>query len=99
MTLTFFPMHLIGLLGMPRRIYTYSPDLGVAGMNLVSTGGPFLIGVSMLIFLPNLWRTRTPGQRAPNDPRGGPRAEGALPSPPPAPNFSVHPPARTRPPP
>jgi cytochrome c oxidase subunit 1 len=91
MNLTFFPMHLIGLLGMPRRIYTYSPDLGVAGLNLVSTVGAFLIGVSMLIFLANLWRTRTHGQRAPNDPWGGATLEWSIPSPPPVYNFSVIP--------
>jgi cytochrome c oxidase subunit 1 len=84
-------MHLIGLLGMPRRIYTYSPDLGVAGMNLVSTVGAFLIGVSMLIFLANVWRTRTHGERAPNDPWGGATLEWSIPSPPPVYNFSVIP--------
>ena len=91
MNLAFFPMHLIGLLGMPRRIYTYSPDLGVAGLNLVSTVGAFLIGVSILIFLANLWRTRTHGQRAPNDPWGGATLEWSIPSPPPVYNFSVIP--------
>src|SRR3989454_7511999 len=44
MNLAFFPMHLIGLLGMPRRIYTYAPDLGVSSLNLISTIGAFLIG-------------------------------------------------------
>jgi cytochrome c oxidase subunit 1 len=91
MNLTFFPMHLIGLLGMPRRIYTYSPDLGVAGLNLVSTVGAFLVGVSMLIFLANVWRTRTHGQRAGNDPWGGATLEWSIPSPPPVYNFSVIP--------
>src|SRR5439155_795987 len=58
MNLAFFPMHFIGLLGMPRRIYTYAPELGVAKLNLVSTVGAFLIGVSILVFLINVWRTR-----------------------------------------
>jgi cytochrome c oxidase subunit 1 len=76
---------------MPRRIYTYSPDLGVAGLNLVSTVGAFLIGVSMLIFLANLWRTRTHGERASNDPWGGATLEWSIASPPPVYNFSVIP--------
>src|SRR5205809_4179930 len=58
MNLAFFPMHFIGLLGMPRRIYTYSADLGVSDLNLVSTVGAFLIAVAMLVFLYNIWRTR-----------------------------------------
>src|SRR5207245_1182273 len=61
MNLTFFPMHFIGLLGMPRRIYTYSPDLGVAKLNLLSTVGALIIGLSALVFVFNLWRTRTKG--------------------------------------
>jgi len=51
MNLAFFPMHLIGLLGMPRRVYTYAPELGVGALNLVSTIGAFLIAVSILVFL------------------------------------------------
>src|SRR5207249_1084627 len=49
MNLAFFPMHLIGLLGMPRRIYTYTPELGVSALNLVSTVGAFLIAVAIQI--------------------------------------------------
>jgi cytochrome c oxidase subunit 1 len=91
MNLAFFPMHFIGLLGMPRRIYTYSPDLGVSDLNLVSTVGAFLIAVSILVFLYNLWRTRRHGQRASNDPWGGATLEWSIPSPPPVYNFSVIP--------
>src|SRR5207237_884067 len=56
MNLTFFPMHLIGLLGMPRRIYTYGPELGagIARLNLVSTVGALLIGVATLVFVWNI---------------------------------------------
>ena len=90
MNLTFFPMHFLGLLGMPRRIYTYDADLGLEGMNLVSTLGAFLIGVSVLVFLYNTWRARrTPA--APNDPWGGATLEWAVPSPPPPYNFTVIP--------
>src|SRR5205809_754732 len=91
MNLAFFPMHLIGLLGMPRRVYTYSPELGVGSLNLVSTLGAFLIALSILIFLVNLWHSRTRGQPASNDPWGGATLEWSIPSPPPVYNFSVIP--------
>jgi len=91
MNLAFFPMHLIGLLGMPRRVYTYAPELGVGTLNLVSTIGAFLIALSILIFLVNLWRSRTHGQPAPNDPWGGATLEWSVSSPPPVYNFSVIP--------
>src|SRR5207302_897372 len=91
MNLAFFPMHLIGLLGMPRRVYSYSPELGVSSLNLVSTVGAFLIALSILMFLVNLLRSRTHGQRAGNDPWGGATLEWSIPSPPPVYNFSVIP--------
>ena len=91
MNLAFFPMHLIGLLGMPRRIYTYSPELGVSDLNLVSTIGAFLIALSILLFIVNILRTRTQGQRAGNDPWGGATLEWSISSPPPVYNFSVIP--------
>jgi cytochrome c oxidase subunit 1 len=96
MNLAFFPMHLIGLLGMPRRIYTYSPELGVATLNLVSTVGAFLIGVGVLVFVWNVWRTRTRGQLAGNDPWGGATLEWTIASPPPVHNFDVIPTVASR---
>jgi cytochrome c oxidase subunit 1 len=96
MNLAFFPMHLIGLLGMPRRIYTYSPELGVATLNLVSTVGAFLIGVGVLVFIWNVWRTRTRGQLAGNDPWGGATLEWTIASPPPVHNFDVIPTVASR---
>ncbi len=96
MNLAFFPMHFIGLLGMPRRVYTYAPELGVTDLNRVSTVGAFLIALSILIFLVNLWRSRTHGQPAANDPWGGATLEWAIPSPPPPYNFSVIPTVTSR---
>jgi len=96
MNLAFFPMHLIGLLGMPRRVYTYAPELGVGALNLVSTIGAFLIALSILLFLVNLWRSRTHGQPAPNDPWGGATLEWSVSSPPPVYNFSVIPTVASR---
>jgi len=91
MNLAFFPMHLSGLLGMPRRIYTYSPDLGVAGFNLVSTIGAFLVGIATLVFFWNLLRTRWQPVNAPANPWNGATLEWAIPSPPPVYNFTVIP--------
>ena len=98
MNLAFFPMHFSGLLGMPRRIYTYPDELGVTSMNLVSTIGAFLIGVATLVFFWNLFRHRralAPGA-GPSDPWGGATLEWAVPSPPPAYNFSVIPVVESR---
>jgi cytochrome c oxidase subunit 1 len=91
MNLTFFPMHFIGMLGMPRRIYTYTPALGLDTMNLVSTIGAFTIGVATLLFAWNAWRTRRHGEQAPNDPWGGATLEWSIPSPPPPHNFDIVP--------
>jgi len=91
MNLAFFPMHLSGLLGMPRRIYTYSGQLGVTQFNQISTVGAFLIGVATLIFLFNLLRSLRRPADAPNNPWGGATLEWAIPSPPPVYNFTVIP--------
>ena len=91
MNVAFFPMHVIGLFGMPRRIYTYSADLGLETMNLVSSAGAFLLGGSMLIFVFNVWRSRKNGEDAGNNPWGGSTLEWAISSPPPVYNFTVIP--------
>ena len=91
MNLAFFPMHFSGLLGMPRRIYTYGPELGVTRLNEISTAGAFLIGVSVLVFLVNLFWARKRGEPAGNDPWQGATLEWAIPSPPPVYNFTVIP--------
>jgi len=96
MNLAFFPMHFSGLLGMPRRIYTYGPELGVTRLNEISTAGAFLIGVAVLVFLVNLWWTRKRGEPAGNDPWQGATLEWAIPSPPPVYNFTVIPRVESR---
>jgi cytochrome c oxidase subunit I len=96
MNIAFFPMHLIGLLGMPRRVYTYSPELGVSGLNLLSTIGAFLIAASILLFLYNMLHALRSGSRAPNDPWGGATLEWSVSSPPPPYNFSVIPTVASR---
>jgi cytochrome c oxidase subunit I+III len=53
----FFPMHITGLLGMPRRVYTYAPEMGWGGLNLVSTIGAFLFAAGVLLFAVDAFRT------------------------------------------
>jgi cytochrome c oxidase subunit 1 len=96
MNLTFFPMHFIGMLGMPRRIYTYGPELGLSTMNLVSSIGAFTIGLATLVFAYNLWRTRRHGEAAGPNPWGGATLEWSIPSPPPVHNFDVIPTVTSR---
>jgi heme/copper-type cytochrome/quinol oxidase subunit 3 len=79
---TFFPQHLLGLAGMPRRVYTYSEGLGWDGYNLVSTIGAFTIAAGVLVFVINaIWSlTRRPD--APDNPWHGDTLEWATSSPP-----------------
>jgi len=55
--LAFFPMHITGLLGMPRRVYTYAPGLGWDGLNMLSTVGAFVFAAGVLLFAADAWRT------------------------------------------
>jgi len=96
MNLTFFPMHFIGLLGMPRRIYTYAPELGLGTMNLVSTIGAFVIGLGTLALVINVLWSRRHGEPAGPDPWGGATLEWSIPSPPPPHNFDVIPTVTSR---
>ncbi|MDO8614557.1 MAG: cytochrome c oxidase subunit I [Dehalococcoidia bacterium] len=86
--LTFFPMHISGLLGMPRRIYTYSGDNGWDLWNLMSTVGAFTIALSILVFMINVAITARRGDRAGSDPWDGRTLEWSIPSPPPPYNFA-----------
>ena len=52
---TFFPQHMLGLLGMPRRVYTYSEDGLWEAYNLISTIGSCVMGVGILVFVANVW--------------------------------------------
>jgi cytochrome c oxidase subunit I+III len=63
----FFPMHVTGLLGMPRRVYTYPADMGWNGLNLVSTIGAFLFAAGVLLFAVDVARTlRRPSKQVGN---------------------------------
>jgi cytochrome c oxidase subunit I len=83
---TFFPQHMLGLLGMPRRIYTYD-DVGMLeGYNLASTVGSYVMGLGILFFIWNAFASRK-GRRAGNDPWLADTLEWYTTSPPPAHNF------------
>jgi cytochrome c oxidase subunit I len=90
--LTFYPMHHLGLGGMTRRIYTYQPETGWHWLNHWATGGAYLMGVGVLLVIINLWRSRTRGPLAGDNPWGGGTLEWATSSPPPRYNF-MHPPS------
>jgi cytochrome c oxidase subunit I len=90
--LAFFPMHQLGLSGMPRRVADYSPDAGWTVLNLVSTAGAFLIALSIFPFLINVIASFINGEAAGDDPWEGNTLEWATTSPPPAYNFDRLPP-------
>jgi cytochrome c oxidase subunit 1 len=94
--LTFFPMHFSGLLGMPRRIYTYDAGQGWELFNLTATAGTYLLVVSTAIFVWNFLRSRTRGEIAGNDPWGAATLEWSIPSPPPEYNFAEIPEVSSR---
>ena len=88
---TFFPMHFLGLDGMPRRIYTYPQGMGWDLWNMVSTVGAFIIGLSILAFIWNVVHNFRKGEKAGNDPWDGRTLEWSISSPPPEYNFATIP--------
>lgn len=93
--LTFFPMHIAGLLGMPRRVWTYEPGLGWDVYNLLSTIGAFTLAVGILLVVVNVVLSLSRGRIAGPDPWGGNTLEWATSSPPPEYNFAVVPTVRS----
>src|SRR5712692_6603938 len=85
---TFLPMHWAGMLGMPRRIYTYPANRGWDLWNLMSTIGAFTIALSILVFLYNVRKTRRSEQDVGADPWDARTLEWSIPSPPPDYNFA-----------
>ena len=83
--LTFFPMHLMGFLGMPRRVYTYPRQLELDGYNLLSTFGAGLMTIGAGVFIIDLFQGLTSGKPAPDNPWDGDSLEWSVSSPPP--NF------------
>ncbi len=85
--LAFFPMHLLGLDGMPRRIATYANESGWEPLNILSTVGAYIIAIGMIPFIINLVLAFRRPQDQPNDPWEGNTLEWATTSPPPVHNF------------
>mgnify|MGYP006270325545 CR=1 FL=1 len=86
MNLTFFPMHFLGMMGMPRRIADYNPVY--ADLNLLCSVGAFIFGMAQLLFVYNAIRSVRKGEKVGNDPWGHTKTlEWTISSPPPAHNF------------
>jgi len=92
----FFPMHITGLMGMPRRVYTYDADMGVGWLNLISTIGAFVFAVGVVLFLFNVWRSLRAGAPAGDNPWDAPTLEWSTTSPPPVYNFATIPQVASR---
>jgi cytochrome c oxidase subunit 1 len=93
MNLTFMPMHMAGMLGMPRRIYTYQPQFTI--WNQIASVGAGILGIAMLIFMINMLYSLARGKRASADPwdhdEFNKTLEWTVSSPPPAENFHTLP--------
>ncbi len=87
----FFPMHIAGLLGMPRRIYTYSGDMGWDTPNLITSAGSFVFALGILIFLVDVAVSLRRGKPAGDNPWDAASLEWSVSSPPPHYNFAVVP--------
>ena len=87
MNLTFFPMHFLGLNGMPRRIYTYSAEFGWEHLNQLASIGYVVLFVSFLVFILNVLQTRN-SRKVSHDPWDAPGLEWSIASPPPPYNFA-----------
>ncbi|GAA4811194.1 hypothetical protein GCM10023232_02940 [Sphingosinicella ginsenosidimutans] len=89
--LGFLPMHLSGLWGMPRRVYTYPAEMGLGAVNLVTTIGSFLFAIGVLLFIVNALKSLRSGAAAPANPWDAYGLEWLVSSPPPPYNFAVIP--------
>ena len=87
MNLTFFPMHFLGLNGMPRRIYTYSAEFGWENLNRIASFGYIILFLAFVIFIINMWQSRK-SRPVGHDPWDAPGLEWSIASPPPPYNFA-----------
>ena len=94
--LAFLPMHLTGLLGMPRRVYTYAANGGWGTLNLITSIGSFLFAAGVLLLLINVMKSLKSGAAAGRNPWDAPTLEWAVSSPPPPYNFAVIPTVASR---
>lgn len=89
--LAFLPMHITGLLGMPRRVYTYADGMGWDTLNMITSVGSFVFAVGVLLLFINVFKSLRSGAAAPANPWDAPTLEWSVPSPPPPYNFGVIP--------
>jgi heme/copper-type cytochrome/quinol oxidase subunit 1 len=94
--LAFLPMHVTGLLGMPRRVYTYADGMGWNTLNLVTSIGSFILATGVLLFVVNVVKSLKSGAVAGANPWDAPTLEWSVPSPPPPYNFAVIPTVASR---
>ncbi len=94
--LGFLPMHLSGLLGMPRRIYTYPAEMGWTLLNQITTAGAFLFAVGVLLLMINVWVSLKRGAVAGPNPWDSYSLEWSIPSPPASYDFAVIPTVSSR---
>jgi cytochrome c oxidase subunit I+III len=94
--LAFLPMHLTGLYGMPRRVYTYPAGMGWDTLNLLTTIGSFLLAIGVLLFIVNVLKSLRSRERAGDNPWDAATLEWSVPSPPPPYNFAVIPAVASR---
>jgi cytochrome c oxidase subunit 1/cytochrome c oxidase subunit I+III len=87
----FFPMHIVGILGMPRRNYTYPPDMGWSLLNFIESVGAYVLAAGLLLIVGNLAVSLSRGPEAGNDPFEGDTLEWSTTSPPPPYNYPVIP--------
>jgi cytochrome c oxidase subunit 1 len=87
MNVTFFPMHILGLMGMPRRIYTYLPEMGWGNLNALASIGAVFIVASGAVFVWNVFGSLRSGAPAGDNPWNAPTLEWATTSPPPSYNH------------
>jgi heme/copper-type cytochrome/quinol oxidase subunit 1 len=89
--MTFFMMHLTGLLGMPRRVYTYADGMGWDSLNMITSVGSVVLAVGVLVLIVNVIKSLKSGAPAGANPWDAPTLEWSVPSPPPPYNFEVIP--------
>jgi cytochrome c oxidase subunit I+III len=88
---TFFPMHILGLMGMPRRVYTYPPGFGWSFLNALQSVGSYVLAAGLVLIVVNLAVSLKRGAVVGNDPWGGDTLEWATTSPPPPYNYPIIP--------
>ncbi|MFD2209902.1 cbb3-type cytochrome c oxidase subunit I [Virgibacillus halophilus] len=89
--LTFFPLHISGLQGMPRRVFTYDADEGLNILNFTATVGAFIMGISILFLFWNIFKTHRKAEKVGNDPWDGRTLEWTQSSPAPEHTFEPMP--------